>query len=321
MTPEPDDAPVSGADVDDVARLWTRLAETDGVERAAVLDELGGVLLEADRDAEAISVVESARQLYVEAGDDAEIARCDRNLGLLLMGVDRTDEAMLHYAAACATYDALLLTADAAGCRQAMAELVAANGDGPGAIELFERAAGAFEECGDLVRTGWCKFDAAAILIELDELELAEVAVLEARQAFRAERAYLFVARVDCVRADLARRAGRYDEALELLTSARAVFEAAGSDGEAERCDDSRAEILIDACRSAEAVAELEAHRAERRSSGNAVGAAWCDLHLSRAYANLGRPDDAATSRRTARAVFDAAGFDDVLGRAELATT
>lgn len=315
------DDPRSGADVDDIARLWTRLAETDGVERAAVLDELGGVLLEADRDAEAISVVESARALYVAAGDDAEIARCDRNLGLLLMGVDRNEEALLHYTAACATYDALLMTADAAGCRQAMAELVAAHGDGPGAIELFERATGAFEECGDLVRAGWCKFDAAAVLLELEEVELAEVAVLEARQHFRAERAYLFVARVDCVRAELARRARRFDEALELLDSARAVFESSGSDGEADRCDDSRAEVLIDAARSAEAVAQLEAHRAARRSSGNAVGAAWCDLHLSRAYDNLGRAADAAASRRTALAVFDAAGFDDVLGRAELATT
>jgi tetratricopeptide (TPR) repeat protein len=314
------DDPMSGADVDDVARLWTRLAETEGLERAGVLDELGGVLLEADRDLEAISVVESARQLYIDAGDDAEVARCDRNLGLLLTGVERNDEALLHYAAACETYDAHLLLADAAGCRQAVAEITAAAGDGRTAVAMYERAAGAFAEAGDLVRAGWCRFDAAALLAELGDDEPADVMALEARHLFRDERAYLFVARVDCIRAEIARRAHRFDEALDLLVAARAVFESSGSDGEVDRCDDSRAEVLIDASRAAEAVAELEAHREERRSSGNAVGAAWCDLHLSRAYGNLGRPDEAATSRCTARAVFDAAGFDDVLERAELAT-
>ena len=79
--------------------------------------------------------------------------------------------------------------------------------------------------------------------------------------------------------------------------------------------------MLIDAGRAADAVIDLERSREERRSSGNAVGAAWCDLHLSRAYDEVGRFDDAERSRRTARAVFDAAGFDDVLERAELATS
>lgn len=315
------DDPKSESDVDDVARLWTRLAETGGLERAGVLDELGGVLLEADREVEAISVVESARDIYVAAGDDAEVARCDRNLGLLLMGVERNVDALRHYQDACAVYDAHLLLSDAAGCRQAIAELLAAAGDARGAIDLYLRAAGAFAEVGDLVRAGWCRFDAAALLLELGDDEAAATIALESRHLFRDERAYLFVARVDCLRAEAARRARRYDEALELLEAARAVFESSGSDGETDRCDDSRAEVLIDASRSAEAVTELEAHRDERRSSGNAVGAAWCDLHLSRAYDNLGRRDDAESSRRTARAVFDAAGFDDVLERAELATT
>lgn len=311
------DDPTS-ADVDDVARLWTRLAETAGTERAAILDELGGVLLEAEREAEAVAVVEAARDLYVEAEDPAEIARCDRNLGLLLLALDRADEARSHYQAACSVYDSLLMATDAAGCRQAIAELTAADGDGLGAVALFDHAAGSFVEAGDLVRAGWCRFDAAAVLLELGAVDVAMAALDDARRLFREERAYLFVARVDCVRAELARRAGRYDEALAMLDDARAVFESSGSDGEVDQCDDSRAEVLIDASRSAEAVAELETNRAERRSSGNAVGAAWCDLHLSKAYGNLGRVEDAATCRRTARAVFDAAGFDDLLEREEL---
>ena len=49
-----------GVEVDDVQRLWARVSETAGLERASVLDELGGVLLEADREAEAIAVVEAA---------------------------------------------------------------------------------------------------------------------------------------------------------------------------------------------------------------------------------------------------------------------
>jgi tetratricopeptide (TPR) repeat protein len=308
-----------GVEVDDVARLWARVSETDGLERAAVLDELGGVLLEVDREAEAVAVVEAARQVYVDADEPAEVARCDRNLGLLLMSLDCNDESFSHYVDACAVYDALLLSADAAGCRQAMAELTAGAGQHREALELFERAAGAFAEAGDAVRAGWCRFDASSIMLELGEVDAAAANLDDARRLFREERAYLFVARVDSLRAEVARRRGGFDEALRLLAASRAVFESSGSDGEVDRCDDSRAEVLIDAGRVAEAVDRLEASRDDRRSAGNAVGVAWCDLHLSRAYESLGRGDDADASRKAARAVFDAAGFDDVLERPELA--
>lgn len=307
-----------GVEVDDVARLWARVSETAGLERASVLDELGGVLLEADREVEAVAVVEAAREMYVAADDPAEIARCDRNLGLLLMALDRNDEALTHYLDACATYDELLLLPDAAGCRQAMAELRAADGEHEAALELFEAAAGAFAETGDGVRAGWCRFDASSVMLELGAVERAATNLAEARRLFREERAYLFVARVDSLRAEVARREARYDDALALLATARAVFESSGSDGEVDRCDDSRAEVLIDAGRLGEAVDELEASREERRSGANAVGVAWCELHLSRAYDGLGRVDDGARSRAAARAVFDAAGFDEVLERVEL---
>lgn len=308
-----------GVEVDDVARLWARVSETEGVARAAVLDELGGVLLEGDREAEAVAVVEAARELYVEADDPTEVARCDRNLGLLLMALDRCDEALAHYLDACAAYDGFLLSADAAGCRQAMAELLAAGGDHAGALELFELAAGAFAEAADGVRAAWCRFDASSIMLELDDVDGAAANLEESRRLFRDERAYLFVARVDNLRAEVARRQGRFEVALVLLRTSRAVFDSSGSEGEVDRCDDSRAEVLIDAGRVHEAVEGLEASREERRSLGNAVGVAWCDLHLSRAYDSLGRPDEADERRTSARAVFDAAGFDEVLERSELA--
>ncbi|MEN3272100.1 MAG: hypothetical protein V7636_861 [Actinomycetota bacterium] len=309
-----------GVEIDDVERLWARVSSTAGLERASVLDELGGALLEADREAEAVEVVEAARAMYVEADDAAEIARCDRNLGLLLMALDRPDEAMAHYIEACTVYDGHLLVADAAGCRQAMGELLASAGDHLGALELFEEAAGAFAEVGDGVRAGWCRFDASSIMLELGEIDRATTNLDDSRRMFRAERAYLFVARVDSLRAEVARREGRVDDALVLLDSARAVFDSSGSDGEVDRCDDSRAEVLLDAGRTETALEELELNRELRRGGGNAVGVAWCDLHLSRAYAALGREDEAASCRQSARAVFDAAGFDDVLERPELAT-
>lgn len=313
-----DDSDLGGVDVDDVARLWARVAETEGLERASVLDELGGALLEADREGEAVAVVEASRAIYAAAGDDAEVARCDRNLGLLLLGTDRAEDALARYEAACATYDALLMSSDAAGCRQAMAELAAGEGRPLDALLLLDRAAGAFAEAGDGVRSAWCRFDAAATMLELDDLAGATEALEEARRLFRGERAYLFVARVDSVRAEVARQEGRFEDALALLEAARHVFRSSGSDGEVDRCDDVRAEVLIDAGRATEAIDGLEAAREERRSLGNAVGVAWCELHLSRAYDSLGRLDDAESCRCSARAVFDAAGLDEVLHRAEL---
>src|SRR4029077_3820810 len=91
----------------------------------------------------------------------------------------------------------------------------------------------------------------------------------------------------ESLRAEVARRQGRFDDALQLLAASRAVFESSGSEGEVDRCDDSRAEVLLDAGRVGAPVDRLGASRDDRRSAGNAVGVAWCDLHLSRAYDSL----------------------------------
>jgi hypothetical protein len=89
-------------------------------------------------------------------------------------------------------------------------------------------------------------------------------------------------------------------------------------DGDRDRCDDLWCSVLIDAGRSNEAIERLEQARVARQSVGDPVGVAWCDLHLSRALDRLGDPEAAATHRRRARAVFDAAGLDTLLRRREL---
>jgi hypothetical protein len=96
------------------------------------------------------------------------------------------------------------------------------------------------------------------------------------------------------------------------------VFDAADMEGDRDRCDDLVCCVLIDAGRSDEAIVRLERARVTRQSEGDPVGVAWCDLHLSRALDRLGDPEAAATHRRRARAVFDAAGLDTLLRRREL---
>jgi hypothetical protein len=96
------------------------------------------------------------------------------------------------------------------------------------------------------------------------------------------------------------------------------VFDAADMDGDRDRCDDLWCAVLIDAGETGEAVQRLERARVVRQSEGDPVGVAWCDLHLSRALVKLGDLEAAASHRRRARAVFDAAGLDTLLRHREL---
>ena len=84
------------------------------------------------------------------------------------------------------------MATDAAGCRQAMAELASAAGDHIEAVSLFDRAASAFADAGDGVRAGWCRFDAAAVLLECEDVAGATASLDLARKL--AEDGYVALA-------------------------------------------------------------------------------------------------------------------------------
>ena len=173
-------------------------------------------------------------------------------------------------------------------------------------------------DAGEWVRAGLAQLDIGELLLDNERPDEAAAVLDLARAALRVDGALLWVARCDQLLADVARHAGRWDEAFERVEAARAVFDAADMDGDRDRCDDLLCSVLIDVGRATEAVERLERARLARQSEGDPVGVAWCDLHLSRALDRLGDPEGAATLRRRARAVFDAAGLDVLLRRREL---
>lgn len=51
-------------DVNEIEALWAQLGRCQGEERAEVLDQLGGALVQCGRHGEALAVVDTARSLY-----------------------------------------------------------------------------------------------------------------------------------------------------------------------------------------------------------------------------------------------------------------
>jgi tetratricopeptide (TPR) repeat protein len=305
-------------DANELESLWAQLGRCEGEDRADVLDQLGGALVQRGKHREALAVVDAARALYEELGSPADVARSDHNAGVILAEASQPAEAQVRYRAAAEGYGAALRFGEAATSWRAVADLLADDGDVEAALEALHVAAQLHDDADEPVRAALARMEIGELLLDENRsVEAAEVLDV-ARSALRVDGALLWVARCDQLLADVARHEGRWEEAFERVESARAVFDAADMDGDRDRCDDLLCSVLIDVGRATEAVERLERARLARQSEGDPVGVAWCDLHLSRALDRLGDPEAAATHRRRARAVFDAAGLDVLLRRREL---
>lgn len=305
-------------DVNEMDALWAQLARSHGEERAEVLDQLGGVLVQLGRHGEALAVVDAARTLYEELAAPVDIARSDHNAGVILAEHGRLEEATVRYRDAALGFGACLRWSDAATSWRAVADLLADAGCPDEALEALATAAQLHDDADEPVRAALARMETGEILLDEERPEEARIVLEDARQSLRNDGALLWVARCDQLLADAARHESKWDEAFARAESARAVFDAADMEADRDRCDDLVCSVLIDAGRSDEAIERLEHARIVRQSGGDPVGVAWCDLHLSRALDRLGDPEAAASHRRRARAVFDAAGLDTLLRRREL---
>jgi tetratricopeptide (TPR) repeat protein len=286
-----------------------------------VLDELGGALVQRGQLTEALAAFESAREIYSAAGAAADVARCDHNAGAILADLGRIDDGLARFRVASEEYCAALEFADGAVSLRAIADLLAIESQPAEALAALLGAAGLHDDAGETVRAALDRVDAADLLLSLDRDDEAAELLMAARATLRSDGALLWVARADHLHAELDRRRGDSDAAFARIEAARAVYDAAGMDDERDRCDDLWCAVLVDAGYAGEAVERLEQARRSRQADGDAVGVAWCDLHLSRAHQRLGNPERAGALRRQARAVFDAAGLDSVLRSRELAAS
>jgi tetratricopeptide (TPR) repeat protein len=280
-------------DANELDSLWAQLARCAGEERAEVLDQLGGALVQRGRHGEALAVVDAARTLYADLGAAVDVARSDHNAGVILAEHGQPEEACARYRDAAVGYGANLRWGEAATSWRAVADLLADAGDVAEALDALATAAQLHDDAEEPVRAALARMETGELLLDDDRP-------------------------CDQLLAEVARHEGNWDEAFDRVESARAVFDAADMEGDRDRCDDLVCSVLIDAGRSDEAIVRLERARVTRQSEGDPVGVAWCDLHLSRALDRLGDPEAAATHRRRARAVFDAAGLDTLLRRREL---
>jgi tetratricopeptide (TPR) repeat protein len=128
-------------DANELDSLWAQLGRCTGEERAEVLDQLGGALVQRGRHGDALAVVDAARALYEELGAAVDVARSDHNAGVILAEHGRPDEARERYRRAALGYGANLRWGEAATSWRAVADLLADAGECDAALEALATAA------------------------------------------------------------------------------------------------------------------------------------------------------------------------------------
>lgn len=292
-----------------MTELWDEIPKVFGTARADVLMELAEHLMEAERHSEAVPVLETSRELYVEAGVDWMAGRVAHNLGVALghlgreaeqlaaeqESIERFERAQRRDLAGCSRMSLGLHLRKAGHLKEALAAFRAAAGDFADANEPLHRANALLAELEAELDLG--RFPAAARLLGPALQALAPVAPVGS-----VARLHELAAQVFEVRSGPA-------AAQPILRRARAVWNALDDEDEVAKCDIRSAVLLIDTDGPEAAATTLQSLRPERQEAGDPAGVAACDHGLGLAALARKRPHQALRLFDDAATVFQACGL------------
>lgn len=290
-----------------IAELWDEIPKVFGTARADVLMELAEHLMEAERHSEAVPVLETSQELYVEAGVDWMAGRVAHNLGVALghlgreaeqraaeqESIERFERAQRRDLAGCSRMSLGLHLRKAGRLKEALAAFRAAACDFADANEPLHKANALLAELEAEVDLG--RFPVAARLLGPALHALAPVAPVAS------------VARLHELAAQVFEVRNGPAAAQPILRRARAVWDALDDQDEVAKCDIRSAVLLIYTDRPEAAATTLQSLRPERQEAGDPAGVAACDHGLGVAALARKRPLQALRLFDDAATVFQAA--------------
>lgn len=297
----------------DEATLWDAIGHAEGADRAELLACMAQQHFTNGRGSQALLALDAACELFETAGRHRDAAQSHHNAGVVLLVLDRPEEAVERHRLAVRLFQEDWCEPQAGACERHIAELEAAAGHHGAALTTLRQTAARLVTAEEWREWGRCRFAEAGLLFTLGKKDAAATALLEARARLIGESDEVAACDLLLVRVEIARR--RYSEAEEALDRCTAVFEAIGDDQELDGCRFRRAQLLVRTGDHAGALALLDELRLERQQRGDVAGVGRCHLEAARAMRRLGERDAAMKLTRDAVSVAEASG--DEAGRAK----
>lgn len=314
-------------DTDDpIAQLWDQLPTTVGIDRAELLMELGHHLIDAERYDEALPVVQTAEELFIESFDDEALGRAAHNRAVILGGLGRLDEQLAADRESVERYERAQRY-DRAGCsRMSLAQTLCFAGRIKEAVPIFEAALDNFTACGEPHHRANALMSMLDAYISLGRFTAASRLLRPAYTATTQAAPIPIVARLHELAAQILEVKRGPEQATKALQRARAIWDALDDQTAAAACDIRIAVLRITSGSPSGAASTLRTLRDERRHAEDAVGVAVCDRGLGLAALARDKPQKAERRFEDAAAVFaacahfaDAAECDALAAQAALA--
>jgi len=288
-----------------IAELWDGIPASAGPARADLLLELADHLMEADRDSEALPVLETAQDLLVDAGDDRLAGRAAHNRGVVLGRLFRPDEQLAAEGEAITFYERAQRR-DLAGCsRMSLGFHLRTAGRLREALAVFllaEEDFGATHERGHLANAMLAIVEAQ---VDLGRFPAAHRRLRSTLKVLADAAPVAAVARLHELAATVFEVRSGSEVASRALRNARAVWDALDEEMHVAACDRGIAVLTVGADPKA-ASDVLKQLRLERQEAGDVDGVTACDRGIGLALLARRRPHQALRCFDDAAAVFQA---------------
>lgn len=288
----------------DEATLWKAIGASEGVERAELLSSLAQHHFLSGKAEESLAALDAAAALFEQAGRLTDAAQAHHNAGVLLLILDRVEEALDRHTKAAELYAAGWNDSEAGACERHVAELQERLGRYDDALIMVAASKARLSDGDHWLEWARSAFVEAMVLSVLGKNDTAAARLDDARPHLLGASAEVAAADLLRVKVEIARR--RYADAWPALGRATAVFEAIGDEDELDVCRFRKAQLLVRTGDPAEALPLLEHIRCDRQQRGDVQGVGRCHVEAARALRKLGDWDDAKQLTDDAIAVADA---------------
>ncbi len=277
----------------------------------------GRILRDQGEYVQASRLFEHAREAFQSAGENLDVARCQRELGLCTLSTDPA-QALPLLETARDSFIKANCPGEAAYCENYLGQVYRTLNRYPEARTYFTSARQTFTEHGMHFYVAYCDLDQGFLEWYLNHFDAALVLLQKARDYFLGAGAESEASSCDINIGVILIELNRYEEANPRLQRAAEQALASNRRGKAGVCFMNLGWVADQQGRYAQALNYYQRARTEFTQGKSLSRIAWCERNLGRTYFNLGQYDEALHSLEQARQICIAQEMSSDLAECEL---